>query len=101
MAGRVRFARVVVQADEPLCTIEAELQRRGAQVTRLRADGLLAGKAVDRPTIRLLGRLYDGLIVPHSSGLDTQDIEVVAGVPVVYEDQDASALDAQLGRLTR
>jgi hypothetical protein len=94
MAGQVRFARVVVQADEPLCTIEKELQRRGAQVTRLRADGLFACKAVDRPTIRLLGRLYDGLIVPHSSCLDTHDIEVVAGVPVVYEDQDASALDA-------
>jgi hypothetical protein len=94
MAGGRLFARVVLQADEPLCTAEAELQRRGARVTRLLADELLAGKAVDGPAFRLLGKLYDGLIVPHSPVLDSHDIEVVAGVPVVYEDHDASALYA-------
>jgi hypothetical protein len=89
--GRL-YARVVMQRDAPRCTIEAQLQERGAQVTRLLACELLPQPSLAVPTFRVLGKLYDGLIVPHADSFDAGDIAVVAGVPVVFEDQDLPAL---------
>lgn len=91
--GRL-FARVVTQSDVPLCTVEAELRERGAHVTRLLADQLLPGPSLAGPTFELLGKLYDGLIVPRAEGYSIPDIAVVSGVPVVFDDQDATALNA-------
>lgn len=87
------FARVVIQRNVPPCAVEAKLQARGAQVTRLLAAELLPQPSLDRPTFRLLGRLYDGLIVPHADSFDPATIADVAGVPVVFDDQDLPALD--------
>jgi hypothetical protein len=89
--GRL-FARVVLQWEAPLCPMEAELQQRGAHVTRLLAAELLPQPAIDQPTFRLLGRLYDGLIVPRTESFRVDDIVAAAGVPVVSEDQISSAL---------
>ena len=91
LRGRV-FARVVMQRDDPVCSAEAQLQDRGARVTRLLAADLLTRPTLDGTTARLLGRLYEGLIVPDGHGLEAPDIAVAAGVPVVFEAQDLSAL---------
>lgn len=86
MQGRL-FARVVTERSVQLCTVEAELQARGAQVTRLLASELLAGPSLNAPTLHMLGKLYDGLIVPHADNFRGDDIAAAAGVPVVYDDQ--------------
>ena len=91
--GRL-FARVVTHRDAPLCMVEAELQDRGAHVTRLLASELLPGPSLDAPTFQLLGRLYDGLIVPHVGTLDAAQIAAAAGVPVVFDDLDPQAPSA-------
>lgn len=85
---------MVEQADVPLCMVEVELQRCGAHVTRLLAAEFLAGPVADGATFWLLGRLYDGLIVPHAASFDVHDIAQAAGVPVVFDDDGASALNA-------
>ena len=92
MRGRL-FARVVTRRNVPLCTVEAELQQRGAHVTRLLAAELLPGPSLDSPTFSLLGKLYDGLIVPHADGYSVPDIAAASGVPVIFDDQDATALN--------
>ena len=77
-----------------MCTVEVELQDRGAHVTRLLASELLPGPSLDAPTFRLLGQLYDGLIVPHVGTIDAAEIAAAAGVPVVFDDQDPPAPSA-------
>ena len=67
---------------------EAELQRRGAQVTRLLVAMVFPDAALDSPTFRVLGQLYDALIVPRVDSIDAADIALAAGVPVVFDDQD-------------
>lgn len=93
MQGRL-FARLVTEPDVPLCMVEAELHKRGAHVTRLLAANLLPGLDIDASTFRLLGMLYDGLIVPHADNVSASAISMAAGVPVVLDDQDASALSS-------
>jgi hypothetical protein len=88
------FARVVMQRDAPLCPAEARLQERGDCVTRLLAAEVLPDPMLDSPTLRLLGKLYDGLIVPHESYFDAAAITAATGVPAVFDDQDPAALDA-------
>ncbi|WP_157275718.1 hypothetical protein [Pelomonas sp. Root1444] len=70
------------------------MQDRGAHVTRLLASELLPGPSLDAPTFQLLGRLYDGLIVPHVGTLDAAQIAAAAGVPVVFDDLDPQAPSA-------
>lgn len=88
------FARVVTQRNVPLCPVEAELQKRGAHVTRLLAIELLPGPSPDGRTFRLLGRLYDGLIVPHADNFNAPAMAIAAEVPVVFDDQDGASLAA-------
>jgi hypothetical protein len=76
-----------------LCGLEAELTRQGAHVTRLLAGDLLPGTSLDEPTFRVLGKLYDALIVPHADGVDLSAISAASGVPVLSDDRDGTALE--------
>lgn len=76
-------ARIVRTRSEPTCPVEDELQRCGARVTRLIAGDLRIGFD-DRP-LRLLGRLYEGLIVPDSVDYPLAVLADATGVRVVAD----------------
>lgn len=75
-----------------MCAAEKQLQACGAHITRLLESDLLAGPSLNDATLRLLGKLYDGIIVPHVDAVRSHDIATAAGLPVVYDDQEASLL---------
>jgi hypothetical protein len=84
-ASRRYVARLVDSKDAPRCETELDLLERGFCVTRLRTRDLYVGAGLDDKTVRMLGQLYDAIIVPESLVPRARDIEVAAGVPVVRE----------------
>jgi hypothetical protein len=85
-AGR-SFARVVLRRDVPLCPLEADLHAGGATVTRLLANDLVPDPSLREETYRLLGKLYDGLIVPRDARFTASDVAMRSGVAVFVDDQ--------------
>jgi hypothetical protein len=83
--SRMYVARLVDSKDAAPCETELDLLSRGIPVTRLRSQDVCAGTVLDDKTVRLLGQLYDAIIVPASLEPKALDIELAAGVPVVTE----------------
>jgi len=83
-------ARLVHAKDVAPCETEQGLLQRGFSVTRLRAQEVCVGPALDVRAVRLLGQMYDAIIVPDSLAARANEIEVTAGVPVVPERELAS-----------
>ena len=79
------------QLDDVVRDFGKALRGRGIAVTRLRTADLYDGTLLDVKTARLLGQLYDAVIVPASLQAVARDIELAAGVPVVPEREVAAA----------
>src|SRR5512138_3757482 len=97
-SSRMYVARLVDSKDAPPCETELDLLQRGFSVTRLRTRDLCAGSRLDDKTVRLLGQMYDAIIVPEALHSLASDIEATAGVPVVSEHEVATPADQHLDR---
>jgi len=79
-----RIARLVERFDEPACAAESQARAAGAMVTRLLTNEIVQGSRVDRAAARVLGRLYDGLIVPPCLAAQGSTIASISGLSVVF-----------------
>jgi hypothetical protein len=79
-----RIARLVERFDEPVCAAESEARAAGATVTRLLTNQIVQGPSIDRAAARVLGKLYDGLIVPPCLAAQGSAIAAISGLSVVF-----------------
>jgi len=84
------LACIVEDLSQPPCPAEMVAMGGGARIVRLNAANLLE-KLHDRSTLGLLGKLYDGVIVPDSWSANAAQLAQGTGIPIVRQGQPPSA----------